>query len=206
MAARARQAFPAGKGNLDEIARSRLVKVHRGVVGAAPPTSTRHAHAAFNPARQMMATDGNRLVRGIQSSRCARPRTRCSLAGAGARDSALSLSMRWPGVAGDWSRSAITLAPPALAGGPCGGSRSRHTASVGKLAGPGPSAGLVSCAGAEGPGGKALSGREHRALGLLIMAAAVRSPGSGHGVAESSLSGEWRPPGRPWEVSRASRC
>ena len=52
----------AGKGNLDEIARSRLVKVHRGVVGAAPPTSTRHAHAAFNPARQMMATDGNRLV------------------------------------------------------------------------------------------------------------------------------------------------
>ena len=61
--------------------------------------------------------------------------------------------------------------PPALAGGPCGGSRSRHTASVGKLAGPGPSAGLVSCAGAEGPGGKALSGREHRALGLLIMAA-----------------------------------
>ena len=54
--------IPAGKGNLDEIARSRLVKVHRGVVGAAPPTSTRHAHAAFNPARQMMATDGNRPV------------------------------------------------------------------------------------------------------------------------------------------------
>ena len=61
------------------------------------------------------------------------PRTRCSLAGAGARDSALSLSMRWPGVAGDWSRSAITrtLAPPALAGGPCGAHGSRSSNAIG---------------------------------------------------------------------------
>ena len=37
-------------------------KVRRGAVGASPHTSSFHAHAAFDPARQVMATDGNRLV------------------------------------------------------------------------------------------------------------------------------------------------
>ena len=52
-------------------------------------------------ARQVMATDGNRLVCGIQRTRCAAPHTRCTLAGAGARDLAHPLLMSRKAIADD---------------------------------------------------------------------------------------------------------
>ena len=91
----------AGGGYLDQFARFRVGKVRRGAVGASPHTSSFHAHAAFDPARQVMATDGNRLVCGIQRTRCAAPHTRCTLAGAGARDLAHPLLMSRKAIADD---------------------------------------------------------------------------------------------------------
>ena len=116
-----------------------------------------------------------------------------------------SLSMRWPGVAGDWSRSAITrtLAPPALAGGPCGGSRSRHTASDGALPVPGASVGLVGRARAGDKGGKARYGREHRRLGLVLVAPAAEvagQPARGRGIASE------RRVARTWPASGGERA
>ena len=45
-----------------EDVRYRFLTVRRGVVRATPRIRTRLAHAAFDPATQVMATDVNRLV------------------------------------------------------------------------------------------------------------------------------------------------
>ena len=58
----------AGGGYLDQFARFRVGKVRRGAVGAFPHTSGFHAHAAFDPARQVMATDGDGSFRTSRGS------------------------------------------------------------------------------------------------------------------------------------------
>ncbi len=63
--------------------------------------STHHAHAALDIARQMMAIDGNGQSEASRALGARAPRTRCPLAGAGARHSALPLAMSRKAIADD---------------------------------------------------------------------------------------------------------
>ena len=137
----------------------------------------------------MMATDGNRLVCGIQRTRCAAPHTRCTLAGAGARDLAHPLLMSRKAIADDRQETRDRPNPRSA--------RPRRW-TLWRLAVE--THCFCRCAAGAWRFGRSHRPREGRRPGRR------RSPGGRHGVVESPSSGGWRPPGRPREVPGASRC